>query len=80
MISDTSRNVVVHVRRDSKDYVLALCEGNKCEGGAKGRKPGGGRMLLFEKKKKCWLHSRTVALPRSLSFVDYSGMSVDNIA
>ena len=69
---------IVHVRRNSKDYVLALCEGNKCKGGAKGRKPGGGRMLLFEKKKKCWLHSRTIALPRSLPFVDYSGMSVDN--
>ena len=34
-------------------------------------------MLLFEKKKKCWLHSRTIALPRSLPFVDYSGMSLD---
>jgi hypothetical protein len=66
------------VRRNSKDYVLALCEGNKCEGGAKGRKPGGGRVLLFEKRKKCWRHSRTIALPRSLPFVDYSGMSVDN--
>jgi hypothetical protein len=68
---------IVHVRRNSKDYLLALCEGNKCRGGHKGRKPGGGRVLLFKKKKKCWLHSRTIKLPRSLPFVDYSGMSID---
>ena len=69
---------IVHLRRNSKDYLLALCEGNKCKRGAKGRKPGGGRVLLFEKKKKCWLHVGTIALPRSLPFVDYSGMSIDN--
>jgi hypothetical protein len=68
---------IVHVRRHGKDYLLALCEGNKCKCGAKGRKPGGGRVLLFEKKKKCWQHVQTVALPASLPFVDYAGMSVD---
>lgn len=68
---------IVHVRRNSKDHLLALCEGNKCKGGRKGRKPGGGRVLLFKKKKKRWLHSRTIKLPRSLPFVDYSGMSID---
>lgn len=57
---------IVHVRRNGRDHVLALCEGNKCKGGAKGRKPGDGRVLLFEKKKKCWLHTRTIALPRAL--------------
>ena len=69
---------VVHVRRKSKDYLLALCEGNKCKGGDKGRQPGGGRVQLFEKKRKRWLHSRTIALPASLPFVDYSGMSIAN--
>jgi hypothetical protein len=64
--SNKGFEAVVHLRRDSKDYLLALCERNKCKGGDKGRKPGGGRVLLFEKKKKCWLHSRTVTLPRSL--------------
>jgi hypothetical protein len=74
--SNKGFEAVVHLRRSNKDYLLALCEGNKCSGGAKGRKPGGGRVLLFEKKKKCWLHSRTIALPKSLPFVDYSGMSL----
>jgi hypothetical protein len=76
--SNKGFEAVVHLRRNGEDYLLALCEGNKCKSGAKGRKPGGGRMLLFEKKKKRWLHSRTIALPRSLPFVDFSGMSLDN--
>jgi hypothetical protein len=67
-----------YVRRGDTDYLLALCEGNKCQCGAKGRKPGGGRVQLFEKKRKHWKHVRAIALPSSLPFVDYSGMSTDN--
>ena len=76
--SNKGFEAVVHLRRNSKDYLLALCEGNKCRGGDKGRKPGGGRVQLFEKKRKNWFHSGTIALPSSLPFVDYSGMSIDN--
>jgi hypothetical protein len=68
---------VAHVERDGSDYLLALCEGNKCQCGNKGRKPGGGRVQVFDKKKKRWRHSDTIALPESVPFVDYSGMSVD---
>ncbi len=66
-----------HVRRGDTDYLLALCEGNKCQCGNKGREPGGGRIQLFEKKRKRWEHVRALALPTSLPFVDYSGMSID---
>jgi hypothetical protein len=76
--SNKGFEAVAHVRRDSTDYLLALCEGNKCKCGDKGRKPGGGRVQLFEKKKKQWQHLRTIALPTTVPFVDYSGMSVDN--
>jgi hypothetical protein len=69
---------VAHVRRNDQDYVLALCEGNKCKCGSKGQKPGGGRVQVFEKKKRRWAHSRTIALPTTLPFVDYSGMSIDH--
>jgi hypothetical protein len=69
---------VAYVRRDGEDYVLALCEGNKCKGGSAGRKPGGGRVQLFEKKKKRWKHRDTIKLPKSVPFEDYSGMSIDN--
>jgi hypothetical protein len=69
---------VAHVRRNNKDYLLALCEGNKCKCGSKGRKPGGGRVQLFEKKRKQWSHRRAIALPTHLPFEDYSGMSIDS--
>jgi hypothetical protein len=75
--SNKGFEAVAHVRRDNTDYLLALCEGNKCQGGDKGRKPGGGRVQVFEKRKKQWSHSSTIALPDTLPFVDYSGMSID---
>jgi hypothetical protein len=75
--SNKGFEAVAHVRRHDEDFLLALCEGNKCKCGAKGRTPGGGRVQLFEKKKKCWRHSGTIALPAILSFVDYSGMSTN---
>ena len=76
--SNKGFEAVAHVRRNNTDYLLALCEGNKCKCGEKGRKPGGGRVQVFEKKRKRWRHSSTIALPSTLPFVDYSGMSIDN--
>jgi hypothetical protein len=69
---------VAYVRRDDRDFVLALCEGNKCKSGKKGREPGGGRVQIFEKKKKSWQQTGTIALPTTVPFVDYSGMSIDD--
>jgi hypothetical protein len=69
---------LAHVSRDGRDYALALCEGNKCQSGRKGRQPGNGRIQLFEKTKKIWAHIRTVKLPKSVEFTDYSGMSLDD--
>jgi hypothetical protein len=68
---------IAHVRRGSKDFLLALCEGNHCEGGRKGRTPGGGRIQVFEKTRKEWRHCYPIHLPACLPFIDYSGMSVD---
>jgi len=76
--SNKGFEAVAHVRRDGTDFVLALCEGNKCKSGDKGRKPGGGRVQLLEKKKKRWAHRDTIELPESLPFVDYSGMSIED--
>jgi hypothetical protein len=74
--SNKGFEAIAHVRRGGADYLLALCEGNKCRCGPKGRKPGGGRVQLFEKKGKRWAHSRAIALPGTLPFVDYSGMAI----
>jgi hypothetical protein len=76
--SNKGFEAIAHVRREGQDYLLALCEGNKCQCGQKGRKPGGGRVQVFEKKRKLWRHSRTIALPPTLPFVDYSGMSLNS--
>jgi hypothetical protein len=75
--SNKGFEAVAHVRRDDRDYLLALCEGNKCKCRSKGRKPGGGRVQVFKKKRKRWAHEDTIALPDTLPFEDYSGMSVD---
>jgi hypothetical protein len=76
--SNKGFEAVAHLRRNNDDYILALCEGNKCKCGEKGRKPGGGRVLVFEKSRKRWVHSRTIALPDTVPFVDFSGMSIDH--
>lgn len=68
---------VAYMSRDNQEFLLALCEGNKCKCGMQGRKPGGGRVQLFEKSKSSWKHADTIALPSSVRFVDYSGMSID---
>jgi len=76
---DTSKGfeAAAHLRRDGTDYLLALCEGNKCKSGKQGSKPGGGRVQLFEKKKKRWAHRDTIKLPPSLPFEDYSAMAIE---
>jgi hypothetical protein len=65
------------VHRNARSYLLGLCEGNKCEGGAKGRVPGGGRIQVFHRGPRHWEHVARIRLPKTLSFVDYSGVSVD---
>jgi hypothetical protein len=68
---------VAYLQHDGRDFLFALCEGNLCKCGSKGRKPGGGRVQVFEKTKRRWLHTHAIALPAALPFVDYSGMSID---
>jgi uncharacterized protein YjiK len=68
---------VCYTRREGKDYVLGLCEGNRCKSGKAGRIPGNGRVQLFAKKNKKWEHRNTIKLPKSVVFRDYSGMAID---
>jgi len=64
------------VDRAGTGHLLALCEGNLCAGGKKGRTPGGGRIQVFRREGKKWTHTDTIRLPRSLPFEDYSSVSV----
>ncbi len=70
------------VHRQGQTYLLGLCEGNRCEGGAAGRVPGGGRIHVFQRGHHRWDRVAKIRLPETLLFVDYSGIAVsgDRIA
>jgi hypothetical protein len=64
------------VRRQGEDYLLALCEGNRCRPGRRGRKPGGGRIHVLRKNGPIWEPIERIKLPRSLDFEDYAAVAL----
>lgn len=70
------------VRRQGEDYLLALCEGNRCRSGRRGRKPGGGRIQVLRKQGTIWQPVARIKLPRRVRFEDYSAIALrgDRIA
>ena len=70
------------VRWKGKDYLLALCEGNRCKAGKPGRKGGGGRIQVLARKGPRWSPVACIKLPKSVKFEDYSAVSLrgDRIA
>jgi hypothetical protein len=70
------------VHREGQTYLLGLCEGNRCKGGAEGRIPGGGRIQVFRRGSRNWDRVGKVRLPETVLFEDYSGIAVtgDRIA
>jgi len=70
------------VLRAGSTHLLAICEGNRCEGGKAGKRPGGGRIQVFGSEPDGWRHSATIELPGYLWFVDYSSVDIsgDRIA
>jgi hypothetical protein len=64
------------VRRDGQTHLLGLCEGNRCEGGAEGRIPGGGRIQVFRRGRRHWDQVGKIRLPETVLFEDYSGIAV----
>jgi hypothetical protein len=63
-------------RSGRQDYLLALCEGNRCCAGSKGRKRGGGRIQVLQRKGTLWRPVARIKLPRSVKFEDYSSVSL----
>jgi hypothetical protein len=62
-------------------YLLGLCEGNNCKGGAKGQEIGNGMAILTHyttnKAGKCiWEFVKKVPLPAKAGFLDYADMAV----
>lgn len=70
------------VHREGQTYLLGLCEGNRCKGGAEGRIPGGGRIQVFRSGRRNWDRVGKIRLPETVLFEDYSGIAVtgDRIA
>ena len=64
------------VRWRGQDYLLALCEGNRCRAGRAGRKPGGGRVHLLQRAGTLWKPVARIKLPRTVTFEDYSAISL----
>jgi hypothetical protein len=65
------------IRRDGRDWLMALCEGNRCRGGSKGKEPGGGRIHVFGEEDGDWVLERELRLPEDVLFEDYSGLAID---
>jgi len=64
------------VRWREQDYLLALCEGNRCRAGRAGRKPGGGRIHLLQRSGTQWKPVARIKLPRTVRFEDYSAVAL----
>ena len=65
------------IERGGKMYLLGMCEGNRCAAGKEGRKPGGGRIQIFERGPEHWDHHGTINLPESVLFEDYASLEVN---
>jgi hypothetical protein len=64
------------------EYLLALCEGNRCLAGKEGRKGGAGRIHVLMRKGPIWISLAKIKLPKTVDFEDYSAIALkgDRIA
>ncbi len=63
-----------YLQHGNHDYLLGLCEGNKCKSGSAGREPGQGRIQVFRRAPGQWDHIGTIKLPKTVLFEDYAGL------
>ena len=64
------------VKVRGQQYLLALCEGNRCRGGRKQRRHGGGRIQVLERHGRVWRVAGRIKLPRHAKFKDFAGMAL----
>lgn len=67
---------LVAVRWQGQNFLLALCEGNRCRAGKRGRKPGGGRIHVLQRQGRGWASIARIDLPKRVAFEDYSGVAL----
>lgn len=67
---------------EGESILIGLCEGNYCEGGARGREEGNGRLVLMAKREAndthpcVWETRSLLALPPTAAFADYSAIAL----
>ena len=64
------------VRWRGRDFLLALCEGNRCRCCRAGRKPGGGRIHVLQRSGTRWKPVARIKLPKTVRFADYSAVAL----
>ncbi len=67
---------IVYVKRNGSDYVLGLCEGNRCGQDDDVPKEGGGRIHVLYKQNGAWESIDEIKLPPSLRFADYASLAL----
>jgi hypothetical protein len=66
---------LAHQRRDGREWLWALCEGNLCTDADE----GGGRIQVFERAAdQGWSWSHEVAVPEDAAFDDYSAIAISD--
>lgn len=64
------------VHRGEDEFLLALCEGNRCKGGDAGKQKGHGRIQLFQRVDQEWTHKGRIKLPPTVRFTDYASLDI----
>jgi hypothetical protein len=67
---------LVWLERDGDEFVLALCEGNRCKGGREGREPGNGWIQVFRRVARGWEYVDRLTIPATAQFADYASIAV----
>ena len=62
---------------DGEFYIVGLCEGNHCSEERRDDK-GNGRVVLMKKSGCLWETVKTINIPRTASFYDYSDISIQD--
>jgi hypothetical protein len=66
------------LRYAGNDYLLGLCEGNRCKSGSAGVQQGKGRIQVFKWVAEKWEHVGTIRLPKAVRYKDYSSLDFRN--
>lgn len=69
---------VAWFRRDDRDYLLALCQGNSCTDDS--QHTGNGRIQVLLQTDETWQSTATLSIPSKADFEDYSDIALRNRA